>query len=58
MRIARIGMNDLEEGDPCPQCGKGTLEQRSHIFSTEGGPSLPDCSWLECSDCEFRTEPE
>jgi hypothetical protein len=54
----RKPMNDLTEDAPCPQCGKGMLEQHSHTWSSEGGPNLPDCSWLECDSCDFRTDPE
>ena len=49
---------ELEDGAPCPKCLGGVLEKRSHRFSTERGPNLPDCDWLACDMCDFATDPE
>ena len=48
----------LMEGDPCPKCDHGWIQQRTHRFSTERGPNLPDADWLECDYCAFATDPE
>lgn len=50
----------LKEGDPCPhpECGHGYMEARSHRFSTERGPNLPDADWLQCDICDYATDPE
>ena len=48
----------LMEGDQCPKCERGWIQQRTHRFSTERGPNLPDCDWLECDECDFKTDPE
>jgi hypothetical protein len=34
------------------------MEHHRHRFSTERGPNLPDCDWLECCECDFKTDPE
>jgi hypothetical protein len=44
--------------DYCPKCMAGILERRSHRFSTDRGPNVPDCDWLECDSCDFATDPE
>ena len=49
---------ELKAGEQCPLCFVGVLEQRQHRFSTERGPNLPDCDWLECDSCDFATDPE
>jgi len=48
----------LKPDDPCPKCDVGFVELHRHRFSTERGPNLPDCSWLECCECGFKTDPE
>ena len=44
--------------EACPICFVGILKQRQHRFSTERGPNLPDCDWLECDSCDYATDPE
>ena len=51
-------MGELKDNGPCPKCELGLLEQRRHRFSSDRGPNLPDCDWLECDLCDFKTEPE
>lgn len=48
----------LGQDDPCPKCKTGFMERHRHLFSTERGPNLPDCTWLECCECGFSTDPE
>jgi len=45
----------LEAGDDCPKCG-GELQAARHRYDQDGG--APDCDWLACNECEFRTDPE
>lgn len=47
----------LQEHDDCPKCKVGCLERVIHRYG-DGGQSAPDCSWLICLDCDFRTDPE
>lgn len=49
-----VGHFDIQ----CPKCDEGKLEQRRHRFSTDRGPNLPDCDWMECDTCGFATDPE
>jgi hypothetical protein len=49
---------NLKQDDPCPKCKVGFMEHHQHRFSTERGPNLPDCDWLECCECDFKTDPE
>lgn len=46
---------ELKPGDDCPKCG-GELVAGIHRFDQDGG--LPDCAWLWCLDCDYRTDPE
>lgn len=50
----------IEEQLPkCPKCGaEDAMEHRQHRFSTERGPSLPDCDWEQCAVCGYATDPE
>ena len=48
----------LKQDDRCPKCGEGFMETHRHRFSSDRGPNLPDCDWLECCECDFRTDPE
>lgn len=43
----------------CPKCGaEDAMEPRRHRFSSDRGPNLPDCDWLQCCECDFHTDPE
>lgn len=53
-----FGTVALKQDDPCPKCGQGYMERHRHRFSSDRGPNLPDCDWLECCECDFATEPE
>jgi hypothetical protein len=54
-------MNDADEGDDCPDCGKGRME---FAFPGECGCfTCPPCwsctnSYLECSECGWQPEDE
>jgi hypothetical protein len=44
---------------PCPKCNTlDAMEHRSHRFSTERGPNMPDADWDECQFCGYQTDPE
>ena len=53
-----FGTTKLKQDDHCPKCELGYMEAHRHRFSTERGPNLPDCDWLECCECDFKTDPE
>lgn len=57
MKAANVNGGDLREGSPCPECG-AEMEHRQHRFSSDRGPNLPDCDWMECPECDYRTDPE
>lgn len=44
-------------GDDCPKCKVGQLEAVIHRYQ-DGPGNYPDCSWLICLDCDFKTDPE
>ena len=46
----------LSAGDDCPKCG-GELTASIHRYQ-DGPGNYPDCSWLSCLDCDYRTDPE
>jgi hypothetical protein len=54
-------VNGIDEGDDCPDCGKGRME---FAFPGECGCfTCPPCwsctnSYLECSECGWRPEDE
>lgn len=45
------------DGKKCPKCG-AEMEHRQHRFSSDRGPNLPDCDWMECPECDYRTDQE
>ena len=48
---------NLKQDDPCPDCRTGFMEIHRHRFG-DGVTNLPDCDWLECCECGFKTDPE
>ena len=46
----------LKAGDDCPKCG-GELHACKHRYQ-DGPGNYPDCDWLACLDCGFKTDPE
>lgn len=48
----------LMQDDLCPKCNHGYLDKRHHRFSSDRAPNIPDCSWVECDECDFKTDPE
>jgi len=53
VREALNPRGNLKEDDTCPSCKKGVLEAGRVRDS-----SMPDADWLQCSDCDFQTDPE
>lgn len=47
---------ELKAGDDCPKCHIGELTAIIHRYQEDGGH--PDCAWLMCLDCDYRTDPE
>ncbi len=45
---------DEQEGETCWTCGLGEMQRYHH----EGNFAAPECTWLECDNCDRRTPPE
>jgi hypothetical protein len=53
---ALLAAPNPKAGDDCPKCG-GELHACIHRYQ-DGPGNYPDCSWLSCLDCTYRTDPE
>jgi NTP pyrophosphatase (non-canonical NTP hydrolase) len=66
-KAMRFGLTEIQPGQPFTNADRimaefndlqAMIEMHRHRFSTERGPNLPDCDWLECCECDFKTDPE